>query len=320
MTEVPLAVQYGVGSVRVEGVTVNRLIPCAGAFASVLALLLLVGCGQVQAESRDSRAAGSAAPDATATVSVIDVGKGDCILVQVGGSAVLIDAGYTDTADDVLSFLEERGVDRLDALVVTHYDRDHIGGVGPIGEAIPIAKVFLPGYEGGDKNYRSLMAALDRLGSPMQPVTETVHLALGAADMAVYPSAVTYVPDANGDEGNDNDLSLVVSLVAGDDSYLFAGDLEEAGIEAYLENPRGHFDVLKMPHHGQKDKGNEDLLASVQPEIALITDSADDPADKKTLKLLQKMGADTYASGTCGTIVVRGDGAGHYDVSCLGES
>jgi beta-lactamase superfamily II metal-dependent hydrolase len=60
---------------------------------------------------------------------------------------------------------------------------------------------------------------------------------------------VTYVPGGKGEEGNDNDLSLVAALTSGNDSYLFTGDLQKDGIEAYLEHSLGQFDVLKVPHH-----------------------------------------------------------------------
>ena len=66
-------------------------------------------------------------------VSFIDVGKGDCILLQSGQSAALIDTGYDRTSNGVLSFLRGRGVDRLEFLIITHYDRDHVGGIRAIG-------------------------------------------------------------------------------------------------------------------------------------------------------------------------------------------
>ena len=138
---------------------------------------------------------------------------------------------------------------------------------------------------------------------------------MGGATLTIYPTSLTYIPDANGDEGNDNDLSLVATLALGDDSYLFAGDLEEEGIDAYLEASHGTFGVLKMPHHGEKSSNMDEFLDDVDPEVALITDAADDPADKKTLKLLKKANVDTYRTSENGTIVVESAGSGDYTVS-----
>jgi competence protein ComEC len=248
-------------------------------------------------------------------VSFVDVGKGDCILVQSGGLAALIDTGYEETSDAVVSYLRERGVDRLECVVITHYDRDHIGGLRAVAQAFDIDTVYLPGYEGADKQYRSVAKVVSELELPTQPLAREVAMDLGAAKLTLYPTSLTYVPDANGDEGNDNDLSTVATLIAPGQSYLFAGDLEEEGIEAYLAAGHGSFDVVKMPHHGEKASNTDDLLDAARPQVAVITDAKNDPADKKTLKLLKAAGADVYRSSENGTIVVEGDGAGEYKVT-----
>lgn len=247
-------------------------------------------------------------------VSVIDVGKGDCILIQAGGSAVLIDAGYDATTGKVLSHMQRCGVERLECLIVTHYDRDHVEGVRGIGKALEIGTVYLPGYEGSDKNYRILKSAVDDLGLNALQVTQELHLSLGEALLSVFPSKVPYVPGRKGEEGNDNDVSLVATLACGADSYLFTGDLEKEGIEAYLEGGHGRFDVVKMPHHGQRCSLTDEFIEDAMPRIAILTDSAKEPADKKTLKLLAEIGADAYCTATSGTIVVQGDGAQNYIV------
>ena len=282
--------------------------------AALLALsLVLFGCSEPPTSGPTLKSA-SATTQGT-RVTCIDVGKGDCILVQAGNSAALIDAGYQDTAEDVCAIMRDQGVSHLDALILTHYDRDHVGGLATIADGFAIDTVYLPGYVGSDKNYKTVAKALGNSDLATQSVTKEVRLTLGEGQLVIYPSDVTYVPGANGDEGNDNDASLVATLTCGGDSYLFAGDLEEEGVEAYLRAGHGHFDVIKMPHHGEGDSNTDELLDDVLPSIALITDSADDPADKKVLKLLKKQGVDTYRTSECGTIVVEGDGTGNYEVT-----
>ena len=286
-----------------------------------LVVLVLAGCGQSKEQASSSAPAsisasangGDSAGDTR--VSFIDVGKGDCILLQAGKSSALIDTGYDSTTDDVLAYLEEQGVSHLDYLIVTHYDHDHVGGLGAIGKAIDIGKVFLPGYEGSDKNCKTAMAAVEDLGLNAQRVTETQHLKLGDDELSIFPSSVEYDPESEEGEGNDNDLSLVTTLTGKDASYLFTGDIEEEGIAAYLEGDHGQFDILKMPHHGRKAPGTEELLERTKPKIAIITDSEDKPAEKKTLKQLEEAGVDVHRASKSGTIVVRGDGAGGYSIS-----
>ena len=248
-------------------------------------------------------------------VSVIDVGKGDCILLQVGGQAALIDTGYENTSAKVLSYLRGRGVNGLEFLIITHYDRDHIGGVRAIGESLGIGKAYLPAYEGADKHYLTLMSTISKLGLPTQRVTDAITLKLGNASLSLYPSGVAFVPDAKGDEGNDNDLSIAASLTCGGDSYLFAGDLETDGLIDYLKGKHGQFDVLKAPCHGKKSPYNDEFIEDVRPKLAIITDSAEEPAGKKTLKVLADAGIDVYRSSTDGTIIVEGNGAGAYRIT-----
>ena len=290
----------------------KKVFALALAASLALALFALLGCGQ------DNRRVPAEATAGDTCVSFIDVGKGDCILLQAGDSAALIDTGYDSTSADVLSYLKQRGVSHLDYLIITHYDRDHVEGIRSIGAALAIDAVYLPGYEGSDKNYSKTLSTLENLGLSAQRVTEKLSLKLGDNDLGVFPSSVDYIPASKGKEGNDNDLSLVASLTGNGASYLFAGDLEEDGIAAYLEGEHGRFDVLKMPHHGKRSSGTDEFLEDTRPQIAIITDSIDDPADKKTLKALKAIGADVYRTSTSGTVVVSNDGAGRYSVSELG--
>lgn len=249
-------------------------------------------------------------------ISYVDVGKGDCILIQVGESAGLIDTGYANTANETVAFLRNRGVKKLEFVVITHYDRDHIGGMRAIGNAYGIDSLYLPDYQGADKNYQSLMAAIGSLGLTPQSVATEKQLRIGNASMTIKPSGVTYHPSAKGDEGNDNDLSLVVMLIYGNDSFLFTGDLEKEGISVLLDTAPGSFDILKMPRHGQKTSNTDELIDAIRPKVAVITDDEEDPANKKVLKLLDENDVETYRTSIDGTILVHGNGSGSYSITC----
>lgn len=280
-------------------------------------LFALAACGAVPSSKASSPAASTnpAAP-ASLCVTCINVGKGDCVLVQAGSATALIDAGYEETADDVLSYLESQNVEHIDAMVITHYDRDHIGGIRKIGEGVDVGIVYLPGYEGSDKNYRMCISSVEALDVPTKRVTKELSLDMEGACLTVYPSGVAYEPATDkGKEGNDNDASLVATLTNGADSYLFAGDLEEDGVDAYLAANHGRFDVLKIPHHGRYSSNTSDFIDDVCPQIAVITDAKKDSADKKVLKLLKAADVKTYRTSADGTVCVESDGSGSYAVS-----
>lgn len=247
-------------------------------------------------------------------VTLIDVGKGDCILIECGEGRVLIDAGYANTSRAVLGFLSARGIESLDLMIITHYDKDHVGGAADIAQALPIGRILLPGYEAESKHYGALMTVIGALDLNAARVAEDMSFSIGGVDYTVFASTVPYRPGDGDDEGNDNDVSLVIAARHGADSYLFAGDLERDGISAYLQAAHGPFDVVKMPHHGKKGKNSDALIADIAPRIALITDSASDPASNKVLGMLDAAGAAVYRTAERGWIQVTSDGEGHYDV------
>ena len=248
------------------------------------------------------------------SVTAIDVGKGDCLLISLPGACGMIDTGYYDTADRVLDFLDARGVDALDFLLITHYDKDHVGGAYRIAEALPIERIYLPDYESDSSYYVSFMNIIDKKNLDYVKVSEDTSFDLGNARFDIYASDCEYRYDEDKGEPNDNDLSVVTAMYYGDDSWLFAGDIEEEGIDRFLDARRGSFDVLKMPHHGRKESNTDSFIDSVSPEIAIITDSVDEDASKKVLKNLEEAGSQVYASSQYGDITVTGYGAGTYSI------
>ena len=280
---------------------------CAALAALFALTALFTGCGKNQPDT----GAGEAGQ---LRVTFLDVGKGDCILLEKDGAFALIDAGYADSADDVTALLKERGAETLEAFIITHYDKDHVGGAAAVINAVAVRQLYLPGYEGHNKHYTALMKAVVENDQPYRQVTEDVAFTLAGVDVTVFASSVAYYYDG-AEEGNDNDVSLVVSAVYGKDSYLFAGDLEKAGISAYLAAGHGTFDVVKMPHHGDCKKNTDDFIAAVQPRIAVITDSADEPAENETLSLLTMANAKTYRTSVNGTIAFTSAGDGTYTVA-----
>ncbi len=274
--------------------------------AVVILCGMLAGCISCTAAAEE---------DGSLHMTFLDVGKGDCILLEKDGSFVLIDAGYEETADEMISFLKKAGVDQLDCFIITHYDKDHVGGAAAVAENFSIGKIYLPGYESEEELYIALMDVISEKSLPAENVTEDISFTLADVSYELYASEIEYVFDDGDKEGNDNDVSLVIAVRWGDDSYLLAGDLEEDGIESYLEAGHGTFDVVKMPHHGRKESNSDAFIESTQPKIAIITDSEDESVDKKIIKLLDAAEAEVYCASECGDIVVTGTGVGEYTVS-----
>lgn len=245
--------------------------------------------------------------DCQAKVTFFDVGKGDAILIETSKHQVMIDAGYDDTADAILGYLKEQSIDKLDYLVITHFDKDHVGGADRIIKEVETENVLQPDYESESGQYKEYVEAMIDEGIKPDVVTQTMKLSLDGIEFLIYP------PQKKDYKEEDNDFSLVISMTCGDKLHggkrvLFAGDCEKERLKELLiqkEFDLSH-DVLKVPHHGRKGKNSKEFLMAVSPKVAVITSSDEKPADDEICMILNKLGTDVYFTneGTV-TLVIR---------------
>lgn len=139
----------------------------------------------------------------------------------------------------------------------------------------------------------------------MISVTNTMELSLDGVDFLVYP------PQKKSYEEEDNDFSLVIRMACGKKSFLFAADCERERLWELLEQeefPLSH-DVLKVPHHGRKEKNSLEFLEAVRPDVAVITSSKEKPADDEICRMLERLGTEVYFTEN-GTVTCLCDGKG----------
>lgn len=111
-----------------------------------------------------------------------------------------------------------------------------------------------------------------------------------SVDFLIYP------PQQESYEEEDNDFSLVTSMVCGNVRFLFAGDCEKERLKELLgqeEFALSH-ELLKVPHHGRKEKNSEEFIKAVGPKAAVITSSEEKPADEEVCRILENVGAEIY--------------------------
>ena len=249
-------------------------------------------------------------------VSSIDVGKGDCILIRTGTEDkpvnVLIDTGYKENADDTLNYLKAHNVQKLDAMIISHFHKDHVGGAAKILKELPVSIVYMPDYVSTKKDYENMMEVLSESGGaiPYERLKENKTIKFGDAEYRLYPSTIAF------DGSNDNDVSMAASLEYKGHTAFFAGDLEEDGIKQLLENnviPENFYDILKLPHHGS-DEGEKtlDLLKLLKNGgIAVITDGQVRRAHGTLIDTLEKDGFKAYCSTDDGTVIITASGEGY---------
>ena len=190
-------------------------------------------------------------------MSFLDVGQGDATLIQRGATSVLIDTGVSD--GPILQRLEEAGIDRLDALILTHAEADH-EGAAPQVIAAHQPRLIINGGAGWPS---SAQRALAHTRAHVPAAGEVIALG-GLRFEVLWPPARTAGWRAS---GNPNDSALVARLEAGRFSMLLAADAE-SGVTTPL--PLEPVDVLKVAHHGSADPGLPALLERLKPRIAAI--------------------------------------------------
>lgn len=112
-------------------------------------------------------------------VTVLDTGKSDCILVEADGRTMMIDAGYEENGERIVDFLEERGIVRLDYLLITHFDKDHIGGADQVLRAVEVGEVIQPNGDKDSKQYRQYTSALASAGLTARRLSGTGGICTG---------------------------------------------------------------------------------------------------------------------------------------------
>ena len=235
------------------------------------------------------------------TVKVLDVGQGQCILLVSQGYAAAIDCGGSDydSAGDILADeLQALGISRLDLLLVTHTDSDHINGIEELFARIEVEQVFLPDSEESGSWESTLLSLCGEQGTEVRYISDETSLALGHASAVIYPPM---------DPSDDNNSSLASLWTAGDFSLLITGDMDSTGERLLLAHESlPDVDLLIAGHHGSKYSSSALLLDAVQPEAAVISVGSNSYGfpTEEALTRLNEAGADIYRTDLNGTITV----------------
>jgi beta-lactamase superfamily II metal-dependent hydrolase len=254
--------------------------------------MLLAGCSASQAP----------AVTGEFTVEVLKVGKADAVVLKTENGAVVIDCGEKGDGKEVLHALEKMGAEKIDYLFITHFDKDHVGGAAKVINGIEVDKIVTPDYEGDSDEYFGFCNAAEKNKAEVLALSEKMTFTLDDVLFNVYP------PQKSNYDESDNDFSLVISALHGENSFLFAGDAEEERLKELKSQLKLNHTFLKVPHHGRYNDFSESFIKSVSPKIAVITCSDKNPADEKLLDALKSASADVYLS-TDGDLKAVSDGS-----------
>lgn len=239
----------------------------------------------------------------TLRIKLFKSGKADAFLLRFGEHAVLIDTAETDDAEDILEYMAEKEVLKLDLLILTHFDKGHAGGAPEILNTVPVDKVLMPSYSKDSAAKRALDDALAGVSAQTQYLDEDLSFQMGGVQFDVNTARETYYA-----EDEDNDFSLVTSVRHGQNRFLFTGDILSQRIEEMMASGADwRSTLLQVPDHGRNGSATEAFLRAAAPAYAVITCSEKNPPAGAVLALLQQMGVQTYLTKD-GDIALTSDG------------
>ena len=241
-------------------------------------------------------------------VYFINVGKGDCALLQFQNKNYLIDTGYEETADDVEKFLRDHNVVTIDGIILSHYDKYHVGGAADIIHNFTVKNIYMPDYIDSGNKYAEFMEKVELYGlqDTINYVKEDQTITEGKVTIDLFACKETYYEQ-------ENDYSIVAKVTYDKDTYLFTGDAEKARIKELLTYDGSTFkaDVLKIPHHGGYNKKVDDFVELVAPKYEVSTSETEDTTEQELKDIMTENNITCYY--TCnGTIVCESNGKGEY--------
>ncbi len=208
----------------------------------------------------------------------------DSILLQTKSANIMIDTGLKEDSGELLDKLDQLGVERIDLLILTHPDKDHIGGVAAILDACPVTEIMQTSCDKGSALQEELDQRLS--GENVSMPEETTELSYGELTLTVYP------PRRKEYDGSNNYSIAALAEFEGK-RFFFAGDAKKKRIEELLAEALPQVDVYKAAYHGRDIGNGGELIALLSPSYAVVTAET---AEEETENALLAAGADIFST------------------------
>ncbi len=244
----------------------------------------------------------------------IDVGQGDCTLIKtLGGKNILIDGGGSEFGSfDVgkqilLPYLLDRRIKKIDYLMISHFDSDHIGGLFYILENLKVENIIISKQGKISENFEKFIKIIKNKKTNLKIVKKGDLIKID--DLSYFE--ILFPEDNLINENTLNNNSIVAKFISNNITMLFTGDIEKIAEERigeiYKENFKLESTILKVAHHGSKTSSLYEFLDLVNPKIAIIGVGENNNfghPNKEVLQRLVKYTNKIYRTDLCGEIII----------------
>ena len=277
----------------------------------IILCLLVVGCSSPFVENDNETSVSTFSGD-TLRVNYIDVGQGDAIFIQLPNKeTMLIDAGESFEVDNVINYLNNLGITKIDYVVGTHPHTDHIGGLESIVNTFDIGSIYMPRASSTSKTYLDLLTAISNKGLKVKTAKS------GVVVLDDNNLKLEFIAPNSDSYSELNNYSAVLKLTYLDNAFLFMGDAETLSENEITSELKA--DVIKVGHHGSDSSSGIEFVKKVSPEYAIIMvgegNSYNHPY-QSIIDRYQSVGAKVLRTDLDGNIVCDSDGV---DVTCSGD-
>ncbi|WP_419959705.1 MBL fold metallo-hydrolase [Psychrobacillus sp. BM2] len=265
-------------------------------------VILLSGCTQNQ-QSNTSQTPAEARKEMK--VHFLDVGQGDSIFIQSpNGKNLLVDGSTKQAGKDVVDYLRKQGVEKLDYVVATHPDADHIGGLISVLNSISIKHFVDSGKVHTSQTYEEMLQLI--LDKDIPFIVPNV-----GDNISLDDELDIKVLNVGAESDDNNEASIVLKITYGEISFLLMGDADTVVEKEILERVNVEATVLKAGHHGSDTSSSEEFVEAVNPKVTILSYGKDNSyghPDAEVMSRLEQIKTQIYGTAEVGNIVVETDG------------
>lgn len=280
-------------------------------FIFAIAALLIALCLFLVFEKKDSTntaetkeiSASQAFGSNQLIITNLAIGEADCAIIQFSNKVAIIDTGEKENYEILKSNLDSMQIERVDYLILTHYDKDHVGNVVSLLDDYSVSNIYVPDYVSSKQYYDEVQEAIS--DKKTYVISENTSFSTEDLYWEFYPAA----PDFTCSTDNlDNNMSLVLKLSFRETSFLFCGDIEKERIDYMLDNGSDiSCDWMKYPHHNLYQKSAKDFIKEASPKYVIMS-YGDDPGDSEKIKKFLDKQSISYYDTSIRNVVTVSDG------------